>query len=214
MADEFKFLVSRGYLQLVRNWVADPERPGFKRGGRYPRKRVPFEDREPDWGRGEQGQSSRSRNNMRRLFLSLPWELLGPWPAMITLTYPGEWQGWVKDGREWERHRRAFERRWVRRWGEPLVGVWAKEFQRSGRPHLHLYVGLPRCIQQSDFRGLQERTKLRRRLERQYAGTKRAVDCQRSASTTAANSRCGFVRPGRRSSARKARCRAITLVAN
>jgi hypothetical protein len=106
--------------------------------------------------------------NMRRLFLSLPWELLGDRPALISLTYPGKWQGWVKDGRALEAHRRAFERRWVRRWGSPLVGVWVKEFQESGAPHLHLYVGLPEQMSAEDFAGLRERTKLRHRLEREF----------------------------------------------
>ncbi len=63
-------------------------------------------------GRGDEGLSRRSRNNMRRLFNSLPWELLGARPALITLTYPGEWQRWVPDGRVWDRHRRSLERRW------------------------------------------------------------------------------------------------------
>jgi hypothetical protein len=118
--------------------------------------------------RGDTGQSARSRMNMRRLFLSLPWELLGHRPALISLTYPGAWQRWVPDGRAWERHRRAFERRWVRRWGEPLVGVWVKEFQGVGRPYIHLYVGLPEVMAAEDYAGLRERTLLRHRLERQY----------------------------------------------
>jgi hypothetical protein len=118
--------------------------------------------------RGDVGQSARSRMNMRRLFLSLPWELLGPRPALISLTYPGDWQRWVPDGRVREQHRRAFERRWVRRWAEPLVGVWVKEFQGSGRPHLHLYVGLPTGMAAGDYAGLRERTLLRHRLEREH----------------------------------------------
>jgi hypothetical protein len=118
--------------------------------------------------RGDTGQSARSRMNMRRLFVSLPWELVGPWPALISLTYPGLWQWWVPDGRKWEAHRRAFERRWVRRWGEPLIGVWVKEFQASGRPHLHLYVGLPSALSDEEFAGLRDRTLIRHRLERQY----------------------------------------------
>jgi hypothetical protein len=118
--------------------------------------------------RGDTGQSARSRMNMRRLFVSLPWELVGPRPALVSLTYPGVWQPWVPDGRVWEAHRRAFERRWVRRWGEPLVGVWGKEFQNSGRPHLHLYIGLPTSMAEDDFVGLRERTVLRHRLEGQY----------------------------------------------
>jgi hypothetical protein len=72
----------------------------------------------------------------------------------------------VLDGRIWYGHRRAFERRWVRRWGEPLVGVWVKEFQSSGRPHLHLYVGLPSGVSDEDFAWLRDRTLERQRLQR------------------------------------------------
>lgn len=72
----------------------------------------------------------------------------------------------MPDGRVLEAHRRAFERRWVRRWGEPLVGVWAKEFQKSGRPHMHLYVGLPAGMSDEDFEGLRQRTIIRHQLER------------------------------------------------
>lgn len=75
---------------------------------------------------------------MRWLFAALPWELLGPRLAMLSLTYPGEWREWLPDGRALDGHRRAFLERWRRRWGAP-VGVWVKEFQASGRPHLHLY---------------------------------------------------------------------------
>ena len=116
-------------------------------------------------GRGDKGQSSRSRNNMRRLFMSLPWELLGARPAMVSLTYPGDWKRWVPNGRVLEAHRRAFERRWVRRWGEPLVGVWVKEFQESGRPHMHLYIGVPSEVSDEDFEGLRQRTVMRHRYE-------------------------------------------------
>jgi hypothetical protein len=38
--------------------------------------------------RGDRGLSARSRTNMRRLFVALPWELVGPYPALISLTYP------------------------------------------------------------------------------------------------------------------------------
>ncbi|MHB1912817.1 MAG: hypothetical protein ACYCTI_12285, partial [Acidimicrobiales bacterium] len=85
---------------------------------------------------------------------------------MLSLTYPGDWKPWVPDGRVLEAHRRAFERRWVRRWGEPLVGVWAKEFQKSGRPHMHFYIGLPSALSDQDFEGLRQRTVIRHQLER------------------------------------------------
>lgn len=58
---------------------------------------IPTEELHPS--RGHRGLSARSRMNMRRLFVSLPWELAGPRPALISLTYPGQWQQWVLDGR-------------------------------------------------------------------------------------------------------------------
>ena len=54
----------------------------------------------------------------------------------------------------------------MRRWGKPLVGLWVKKFQTSVRPHLHLFVGLPRSMDPADFDGLRERTLMRHRLER------------------------------------------------
>ena len=127
-------------------------------------------------GRGDDGQSSRSRNEMRRRFASLPWEMLGHRPALITLTYPGEWRFWVPDGRILEAHRRAFAERWRRHFGQSLVGVWVKEFQVSGRPHIHLYVALPDAISDADFEGLRQRTLLGQRLEAghgRYEGRKK-----------------------------------------
>lgn len=154
-----------------RSEVADLEPPEWAYGGYDPDPEAEeLEAGDPDERgvsqiRGDGGQTSRSRNNMRRMFASLPWELLGPRPAMLSLTYPGEWKLWVPDGRVWEQHRRAFERRWVRKWKAPLVGVWVKEFQESGRPHMHLYVGLPGQVTAEDFDGLRKRTLLRHRLE-------------------------------------------------
>ncbi|MEY2567378.1 MAG: hypothetical protein QOE35_1907 [Actinomycetota bacterium] len=113
---------------------------------------------------------------MRRLLLSLPLEMLGDRLVMLTLTYPGDWERWVPDGRVWERHRRAFAARWERRWG-PLIGFWAKEFQKSGRPHLHLYVAVPDAVSDEDYDGLRERTKLRSRLERQYGRYEGRAKC-------------------------------------
>jgi len=180
--DRFGLVVSRGYVQLVRH-SGRPKGRGSARplqpldpelglsetdpdGVDSPAGPSAEEDGGPAAGRGDRGQSRRSRNNMRRLFMSLPWELLGPRPAMVSLTYPGDWKQWVPDGRAMEAHRRAFERRWVRRWGEPLVGVWAKEFQQSGRPHMHLYIGLPSQLSDDEFEGLRERTLMRHRFER------------------------------------------------
>ena len=59
-------------------------------------------------GRGAKGMSERSRREMWRWVLSLPFDMLGDRPLWITLTYPGDWRPWVPDGRTLERHRRAF----------------------------------------------------------------------------------------------------------
>jgi hypothetical protein len=104
---------------------------------------------------------------MRWLFASLPWEVLGDRLVMLSLTYPGDWRPWVSDGRVWDGHRRAFAERWRRKWG-PLRGVWVKEFQLSGRPHLHIYAAVPDLVPVEEFEGLRRRTLLRRRLEAQY----------------------------------------------
>src|SRR5487761_1568875 len=106
--------------------------------------------------RGDAGLSPRSALSMRRTFESLPWERLSR-PALISLTYPGDWKRWVPEGRRLEAHRTALRRRWDRRWGEPVAGVWAKEFQRRGAPHLHLYVGLPSAMSGEEMAELRAR---------------------------------------------------------
>ena len=103
-------------------------------------------------------QSSRSRTQLQRLMLALPLEMLGARAAMVTFTYPGDWQRWCPNGRALERHRDLMRRRWEARW-EPLVGVWVKEFQQRGAPHLHWYVALPGAMPAEDFAALQARTR-------------------------------------------------------
>jgi hypothetical protein len=103
---------------------------------------------------------------MRFDFSALPWEMLGPRPVLITLTYPGEWRLWVEDARELHKHREAFKERWRRRFGTP-VGVWVTEFQQRGAPHLHLYLGLPDEVTEQEYIGLRKRTLRRKGLEQQ-----------------------------------------------
>ena len=103
---------------------------------------------------------------MRFEYGALPWEMLGRRPVMITLTYPGkDWELWVEDARELDRHREAFRSRWTRRFGSP-IGVWVTEFQKRGAPHLHMYMALPDAVSEGEYIGLQKRTMERRRLER------------------------------------------------
>jgi len=97
----------------------------------------------------------------------LVWEQLGRRPAMVSLTYPGDWREWAPSGREIRRHIERFKSRWYRRWGEPIRGVWVREFQERGAPHWHLYVGLPEAVSDEDYEQLVRRTIRRKRLEGQ-----------------------------------------------
>lgn len=168
MPNEYVVSVTRRAVRLERHWAPDEDerdrpawggggtragQPGLSTAGRVVR----------DW-------SVRSRNNMRWQFSGLAWEELGPRPAMVTLTYPSEWQKWAPCGRTVHRHREAFKERWRRRWGEPVRGVWVREFQERGAPHLHLYVGLPDAVSDDEYRALVRRTVRRRRLSDEVGG--------------------------------------------
>lgn len=115
-------------------------------------------------GRGDLGMTRRSARQLVRVVRSLPWERLER-PAFVSLTYPGDWRAWVPNGREADRHRRLFEQRWVRRWKEPIAGLWAKEFQSRGAPHLHYYLGLPAAVSEAEVEALRARSMLAKRLE-------------------------------------------------
>ncbi len=65
-------------------------------------------------------------------------------PAMITLTYPGDWLTVAPSADAVKRvHFKALAKRWQRNWGHPLRCVWKLEFQRRGAPHLHLFTVPP-----------------------------------------------------------------------
>jgi hypothetical protein len=112
-------------------------------------------------GRGAKGMSERSRREMWRWVLSLPFEMLGDRPLWITLTYPGDWRKWVPDGASLERHRRALGEAWFRAFGERPVGFWSKEFQLAeGRPHMHLLMKGPDAMSDLDYQTFQILTRL------------------------------------------------------
>jgi hypothetical protein len=56
----------------------------------------------------------------------------GRLPAMLTLTYPGDWLRVARDAETVKRHFWALCKRYERTWGEPLIGPWKLEFQRRG----------------------------------------------------------------------------------
>lgn len=62
----------------------------------------------------------------------------GRLPAMLTLTYPGDWLTVAPTADAATKHFQALCKRYARAWGEPLRGPWKKEFQRRGAPHFHL----------------------------------------------------------------------------
>jgi hypothetical protein len=104
---------------------------------------------------------------MRFQFSALAWEELGRRPAMISLTYPGDWREWAGSGPVIRRHLDRLKRRWLHEWGEPICGVWVREFQKRGAPHWHLYVGLPEAVTDEDYDQLVRRTMRRKGLEKQ-----------------------------------------------
>jgi hypothetical protein len=89
--------------------------------------------------------SRRSRARMTRRLAELdygPLIRMGT-PAMVTLTYPGEWLSVAPNGRAVKRHLRLLQRRWATRWGSPLLGPWTLEFQGRGAPHVHIWTVPP-----------------------------------------------------------------------
>jgi hypothetical protein len=90
--------------------------------------------------------SRKSRSRMFRAFCELDY---GPLlerrgiPAMVTLTYPGDWLTAAPDGKSVKKHLKAFRKRWERAWDLPLLALWKLEFQARGAPHVHLFTVVP-----------------------------------------------------------------------
>jgi len=93
------------------------------------------------------GWSRASRANMTRTLCQLDYSPLladtTRLPAMLTLTYPGEWLVVAPNGRTVKAHMKVLRKRYLRAWGCDLVCVWKLEFQRRGAPHLHLLMVPP-----------------------------------------------------------------------
>lgn len=107
--------------------------------------------------------SPRSASRMRMRMAGLPVEMLGDRPLFIALTCPARWRPWVPDACTWEAKRQQMLKRWERKWGR-LVGVWKREFQESGSPHMHWYVPTPDAVSDREYQGLLRRTLLGRDL--------------------------------------------------
>jgi hypothetical protein len=103
-------------------------------------------------GRTITGWSRKSRAAMCRTFAELDYTPLvdcGRTPAMVMLTYPGDWESVAPDGASVKRHMMLWRKRFQREWGEPARYVWKLEFQRRGAPHIHLWMAPPDTLGRS-----------------------------------------------------------------
>lgn len=96
--------------------------------------------------------SPKSRANMSSRLCSLDYRPLladeTRTPALITLTYPKEWQVVVPGGSYLKKHLKAFRQRYERKYGHALVGVWKLEFMRRFRnPHIHIFCAPPNDVE-------------------------------------------------------------------
>lgn len=101
--------------------------------------------------------SAKSRNAMRLRLAALDYAPLfvnffgtDTTPAMVTLTYPGDWLAVAPDHATVRGHVRELEKRWNRAWadhGHPFVGIWKREFQRRGAPHYHFLLSIPTHVE-------------------------------------------------------------------
>ncbi len=100
-------------------------------------------------GRAITEWSRKSRAAMCRTFAELDYTPLvecGRVPAMVTLTYPGDWESVAPDGARVKRHMVLWRKRFQREWGEPARYIWKLEFQRRGAPHIHLWMAPPHAV--------------------------------------------------------------------
>lgn len=143
--------------------------------------------------------SAKSRARMVKVLGQLDYAPLfdgGGVPAMLTLTYPGEWESVAPNAAAATKHVRAFAERFQRHYGKRLVGVWKREFQRRGAPHYHILMVPPAPVDGESFRAWASRNwaavvahpdpEQRRRHERagtglDYAEGMRAKDPKRLA---------------------------------
>jgi hypothetical protein len=103
-------------------------------------------------GRAITGWSRRSRAAMCRTFAELDYTPLvesGRVPALVTLTYPDDWESVAPDGASVKRHMMRWRKRFHREWGEPARYIWKLEFQRRGAPHIHLWMAPPDTVGRS-----------------------------------------------------------------
>lgn len=101
--------------------------------------------------------SAKSRARMVRVLQQADWTPLLDQgvPAMVTLTYPGDWLAVAPNAAASRRHLVLLRKRYEREFGVRLLGAWKREFQARGAPHFHLLmVPPPSAVAGSFFRWL------------------------------------------------------------
>ncbi|OHR24250.1 hypothetical protein HMPREF2787_10020 [Corynebacterium sp. HMSC061H03] len=97
--------------------------------------------------------SAKSRRRMLKTCAELDWESVISLSetsdfsmAMVTLTYPGagkKWLDYVPNAQVAQKHFAALQERFYRAWGVRMQGIWKREFQKRGAPHLHVLMLIP-----------------------------------------------------------------------
>jgi hypothetical protein len=109
------------------------------------------EDAKPTGGRSttDLDWSRKSRARMPLRFATVDYTKMfeqGPLAAMVTLTYPGEWQRLVPTPASFKAHVNDLRKRYWATWGvrdRQWAGIWKMEFQGRGAPHLHVGTTVP-----------------------------------------------------------------------
>lgn len=98
-------------------------------------------------GRAVTEWSRKSRATMVRTLAELDYSPMlsdsSRVPAMVTLTYPGDWVTVAPNGAAVKDHLKRFRKRYERAWNERACYLWKLEFQKRGAPHIHLWMVPP-----------------------------------------------------------------------
>lgn len=90
--------------------------------------------------------SDASRRALVHRFLRTDFEPMlaqGSLLAMVTLTYPGEWESVAFSSTIVKKHLSAWRLRFGRAFGYSPAAVWKMEYQRRGAPHFHILMAIP-----------------------------------------------------------------------
>lgn len=127
-------------FELVRLTVSPGSIKISWKGSAPKRKEMPKRQAITSWSR-------KSRASMVRRLSTLDYSPLFDSdefaPAVITLTYPKNWQVVAPHGAVAKGHLAALRKRYAREYDAPLRGVWKMEFQARGAVHFHVFCAPP-----------------------------------------------------------------------